>query len=1068
MSSGLSAQRKQLLDKLLAQNDVGRGGTRIPRRSGDRGTAPLSLGQERLYLMQQRFPDSTMFVGTGGLRLRGSVDVDLLRRSLVELVARHGALRTAIVESATGEARQRILPPAEVPVDLFVREIMPAGLRDMVAEIAAQPFDLTRPPLLRAALLRLTDESVLVLSMHHIAVDAWSLGVLLREFGEIYRALAQDRRPDLPEQTIDYGDFAAWQREQLAQGDLDRQIGHWRERLDGVPMVDLPTDRPRPERRDYTGDIVPLELGPETVTALRGLTDSLNATLFMALVAGWALVLNRWSGTPDVVVGTPVAGRTRSELENLVGFIVNTLPLRVQIDPTEDFRALVRRAQHVCADAYAHQDVPFDRIVGELPLDRDVSGQTTLARHWLALNNNTWTADWPGLAVEVLPDLVGTVRCDLSIQLAPSPNGGLTGHLEYSTELFGPDTAGRLAAAFTEVLTEGAARPDTGIVSLTRSAEPAEVPGPVPPADAGHPSIARWFESTVDENLDAIAIVADGPDLSVSYGELDRRANGVARLLLDRGVRERDVVGLCLERGVDLAAAMLGVFKAGAVAMPLPVDLPEQRRRRVIEIGQPAVVLTEAELAEAGQTAARTVIADPAADQPAYLLFTSGSTGAPKGVLGTHGGMLNRLAGMRDAFTVTSSDRVLAKASIGFDVSLWELLLPLVTGGIAVLARPGGHRDVGYLHEVIAARDVTICHFVPSLLEEFVRAEGPRPERLRLLLSGGERLSRRLAERVLERWPDIRFVNQYGPTEAVIDVTAIDVTAPVPDVVPIGRPVPGVELLVLDDWLRPVPVGVPGQLYIGGVQVALGYVGNPEETARRFVAHPDRPDDRLYATGDRVRWLPDGALDFLGRTDEQVKIRGHRIELGEIDAVLREHADVTDAQVRVRTTEAGHPQLVAYVLTASGEPPTDLAGFIADRLPAVAVPAHLVALASWPVNANGKIDISALPDPGGDAGQNAADEPPQGDVEKQLAEIWAELLGVDQVGRCASFVALGGHSLIAIRAIARIRTAFGIRVGIGEFFNTTVLADLAALIQRRVEESAGAQDDTPILRRYRT
>lgn len=1084
---GLTPQRQALLEKLLAEHNIDRPEIRIPRRAGDRAQAPLSFGQERLFLVEQGGSGSAMYVGTGALRLRGEVDVDILRATFAALLERHEVLRTAISDSpATGEVIQRIYPLGEVAFELPVRDVERARLQPAVADAAAQPFDLGRPPLLRPLLLRVTDapspESLLVLSMHHIAVDAWSVGVLLREFGVVYRALADGSEPALPELEIGYGDFAAWQRDQLAQGELDDQLAHWRERLDGVPMADLPTDRPRPAHRTYAGGTVPLSLPPGVVSALRTLTEGSGATLFMALIAGWSVVLQRWSGRRDVVVGTPVAGRRRSELESIVGFFVNTLPLRVRVDPRDDFRSLVQRTQEVCLDAYAHQDVPFERIVGELPLERDVSGQTTLARHWLALQNTPpLKASWPGLDAEVLPDLVGTVRCDLSVQLAPARDGGLEGWLEYSTELFDAGTAARLAGALTDVLSAATAAPGSPVVSLAAGADRASLtrlPGPVPPADPGYPDVVRWFEARADATPDAPAVITDDPDDTASFAELDLRANQIAHLLRSRGIGPEDPVGLLLGRGTDLAAAMLGVLKAGAVAMPLVTDQPALRLNRLIEIGNPrlvlaspgqrsaggrAVVLTGEVLA--GQPGGRPGTPSLAPDRAAYLLFTSGSSGLPKGVLCTHGGLLSRLAGMQDSYQLSPADRVLCKAPVGFDVSLWELLLPLVTGAAAVVARPDGQRDVGYLHELIAARGVTIAHFVPSLLEEFAQADGPDAPGLRLLLSGGERLSRPLAERVLARWPKTRFVNQYGPTETVIDVTAGDVIAPVPGFVPIGRPVPGTEILLLDEFLRPVPTGVPGELYVGGAQVARCYIGAPEVTATRFVAHPLDPGRRLYATGDRARWLADGSLDFLGRTDDQVKIRGHRIELGEVEAVLRESPDAADALVRARPDDAGQPQLVAYVVApgAQEDLQSRLAEFLADRLPAAAVPSHVVVLAQWPVNANGKIDIAALPGPTADAGTR--EEPPRGDTEKQLAEVWAELLNADRVGRTASFAALGGHSLLALRAIARIRSAFGVRIKIGEFLGAADLASLAALIGDRMSETAAdADDDAPIPR----
>ncbi|WP_192583445.1 non-ribosomal peptide synthetase [Streptomyces albicerus] len=1092
----LSAEQRQLLDRMLDDANVAQAPDRVRRRTGDPNRAPLSFGQERLYLVERLQPGSPVYVGTGALRLRGALEPDVLHRCFDLLVARHEVLRTGLVEDPeTGEPEQHILPANEVRLDLPVRDVTRDSLRQTVADLASRGFDLARPPLLRPVLLRVTDaaepEWVLVLTVHHIAMDGWSMGLLMADVGAAYESLSQGRAFQFDELPLQYADFAVWQRESLEGGQLAAQLDHWRKKLDGIPLVDIPTDRPRPARRSYAGDSVPLTLPPSVVAALRVLTDEAQATLFMALVAGWSAVLHLWSGENDVVVGTPVAGRRRAELENIVGFFVNTLPLRVAMEPADDFRALLRRSRDACVDAYANQDVPFDHIVAEVPAERDVSGQTTLARHWLALHNMpplAFTA--PGLEAALLPSLVGNVRCDLSVQLAPEAAGGLAGWLEYSTELFDRGTAERLAAAFTSLLAAAAVAPGSPVATLPvmpRGEYDRIVSFESAPAvGTRHAGVVEWFEAQADSTPGATAVICDGTGETLTYAELDARANRVAHLLLERGIRAEDRVGVCLDRGADLVATVLGVLRTGAVFLPLVPDYPVARLEQLVADGGPRTIL-----AGSGHRAlfpGREVLpvsADDLAGQPdhrpgagplpagsaASLLFTSGSTGRPKGVLTTHGGLLNRLTGMREAYRIEPADRVLQKAPIGFDVSLWELLLPLVSGAAAVSARPGAHRDADALHEIIERRGVTVCHFVPSMLQEFVSARAADHTGLRLLFSGGERLSPDSAEQVLARYPQARLFNQYGPTEAVIDVTAGQVLSPVPASVPIGRPVPGTELLVLDAAGRRRPIGVPGELFIGGVQVARGYLDAPALTAERFVPHPFTAGARLYATGDRVRRLPDGALEFLGRIDDQVKIRGHRIEPGEVEAALRRHPGVTGALVRVRADGQGRPQLVGYVTTGQQEAPAgldiELQEWLGELLPQAMVPTHLLTLPKWPLGAHGKIDTSALPEPDGERRSRKPYEEPRTPVQKKLADVCAELLDVDRIGLRDSFFELGGHSLLAIRAISRIRGEFGVQVKVGQFFKAPDLASLAELVEQRQAQSTAAPEATPIPRIYR-
>ncbi|MBT2440927.1 amino acid adenylation domain-containing protein [Streptomyces sp. ISL-36] len=1083
MSTPFSAEQLRLLDKLLDEAGAGKAADRIPRRGGDLSRAELSFGQERLYIVERMRPGSAMYVGSGALRLRGDLDADALRRSLAFLVDRHEVLRTGLEEN--GDRVEQVVHPAgSLPLELPLREVTGDEVTAEVTRAASEGFDLARPPLLRATLLRVTDaeepEWVLVLCVHHIVVDGWSLGLLMGEMGAVYAALASGEEPKLPEPSLQYADFAVWQRARLEQGVLTEQMEFWRGELAGLPSNDIPTDRPRPAERTYAGGTAPITLPAELVARLRGLTDQSQATLFMALVAAWSTVLGRWSGDDDVIVGTPMAGRRHAELEDVVGFFVNTLPLRVRQEHGDTFRGLLLRTREVCNRAQEHQDVPFERIIHELQPDRDVSGQTALARHWLALHNTPPVAfSAPGLDCQVLPALVGTVRCDLSVQLAPDGDGGLAGWLEYSTELYDASTARRLATAFETVLAAVTADPDlpVGALPVLGDEELAQVLQEF--SNAGTepltgPALPQWFEARADATPDAVAVTVDETGESLTYAELDGRANQVAHLLAERGIGPEDRVAVCLHRGVALLPAVLGVFKAGAVYLPLDPDYPRARLDQLVEDGRPSLVLTSADLVGhfpgqrrldvTGSEVSRRPLDRPepartGPDSAAYLLFTSGSTGRPKGVVNTHRGLLNRLHGMQRDYRLAAGDRVLQKTPLGFDVSLWELLWPLVTGATVVTARPGGHRDVEYLHEILDRHRVTLCHFVPSMLAAFLDTPDGGHESLRVLLSGGEELPAALAGRVLERYPHAELHNQYGPTEAVIDVTAGRVTTATDARVPIGRPVPGVELYVLDDAGRPQPVGVPGQLYIGGAQTARGYLDRPGPTAAAFVPHPFATGQRLYATGDLAHWRPDGTVEFRGRADGQVKIRGNRVETGEIEAVLRAHPDLTGALVTAHPDEDGRPQLVGYVTGEARVPAVQ--EYLRERLPEAMVPTHLMVLDGWPLSDHGKLDLSALPRPDG-ARQAAGPEhtAPRTPTEEAVAQICAELLKVERLGVYDSFFDLGGHSLLAIRAIARIRSNLGVGLRIGQFLQAPTVAALAVLVDEQLQaQQDGEQRD---------
>ncbi|MFE3384764.1 non-ribosomal peptide synthetase [Streptomyces anulatus] len=1069
MRSRFTTEQRALLDRLLEREGLGGAPAGVRRWTGDRQHAPLSFGQERLHYVERLRPGSSAYQVCGALRIRGELRVEFVEEAIAVLLARHEVLRTGFVDGPDG-VEQVVHPSGSFTIELPVCELPEDRVRARMTELSRTGFNLTRPPLLRAELVRVRDaaaEWALLLCVHHIVVDGWSLGLLVAELGEVYRALSSGDRPRLPELAVQYVDFAVWQREQLSGDTLAEHLRFWRDELADLPTGGLPLDRPRPVERSYSGDAVPITVEPAVMRALRGIADDSRATLFMVLVSTLSVVLGRWSGERDIVIGTPMAGRGRAELEPVVGFFVNTVPLRIRCAEHESFRTLVRRVREVCTRAYAYQDLPFERIVQELAPDRHGSGQSTLAHHWIALHNTPpLRFDAPGLTAELEPSLVGAVRCDLSFQLIPDRSGGLAGWLEFSTELFDRDSAERIVDALHAVLSAAASSPDRPVADL-----------PVlPPAsrrellahysNAGStastsPGLVFQFEKQVDRTPNAPAVLGTGERLT--YWELDERANQVAHLLRSMGIGLEDRVGVFLPPGGDLLATVLGVLKVGAVYLPLDPGYPPGRLSRLVDIGAPRLILTTSTLRTHLDTAhpvrdvPKTVPGQPTyrpapvtidPGNAAFLLFTSGSTGLPKGVLGTHGGLVNRLHGMARAFQVDAGDRVLQKAPLGFDVSLWELLLPVLTGAAMVPVGLDGHRDANHLHELIDREGVTICHFVPSMLREFLAESEGAHDSVRLLLSGGEELTAELAAAAIRRLPGARLVNQYGPTETTVDVAATQVTAPVSARVPIGGMVPGVQGYVLDELSRPQPMGIPGELFVGGAQLARGYFGQPGLTAERFVPHPFRPGERLYATGDQVRWLPGGVLEFRGRLDEQVKIRGNRVEPGEVEAGLSAHPGVERAVVVVDGRSAEETRLLGYYSGAARVP--ELLEFLRERVPEHMVPARLIEVDRWPLGAHGKVDRSALAPPDADAPDTRpAYVAPATPLQQAVADVFAELLQCDHVGIHDSFLDLGGHSLLAIRAIARIRAKLQVNLRVGQFFESPDVASIAELIERQ-------------------
>jgi amino acid adenylation domain-containing protein len=1076
--------------------------------AGD-GPAPLSFAQQRLWFLAQLDPASSVYNIPAAVRLRGALDVLALRRALSKIVRRHETLRTTF-RLEGDEPRQVVGEAAEVPLpSVDLRGLGPGAegeAQRLALEEAARPFDLQAGPVFRALLLRLSEDGHrLLANMHHIVSDGWSLGVFVRELAALYSRAA------LPELPVRYRDVAVWQRTRLEDG---RDLAFWRDELRGLPPgLDLPTDRPRPPVQTYRGAARPFALDAAATERLRQLARSEGATLFMALLAGFQALLARWSGQEDLAVGTPVAGRTRVELEGLIGFFVNTLVLRGDLSGDPDSRTLIYRARERFLAAQAHQELPFEKLVEELKPERNLA-RPPLFQVLLVLQNLPRTPlVLPGL--EVISEAVDTGTAKLELQLTlEEKDGALAGTLDYNRDLFESPAMDRFLGHLGTLLAAAVAEPErpAGELPILSAAERAQLVA-WNATEVDYPEGATLpvlFAAQADWTPEAVAVRFEGE--SLTYRELDERSSRLAWHLRGLGVGPDVVVGVALERSLELIVALYAVHKAGGAYLPLDLSHPDERLGRMVEDSGAMVVVTlEAyrtrfagphplapspapppslrgrggisssegggaplpgrEDGGAGEgmgvrvlcldTEHEVIAAEPTTRPPleihgdhlAYVIFTSGSTGAPKGAMNTHAAIANRLLWMQDAYRLDASDHVLQKTPSTFDVSVWEFFWPLLVGARLVVARPEGHRDPSYLLRTLIEEEITVLHFVPSMLQVFLEEPGvEQATGVRQVMASGEALPADLARRFFERLPGARLHNLYGPTEAAVDVTAWTCE---PDsaeaVIPIGRPIANLEIRILDRLARPVPVGAPGELCIGGAGLARGYLGRPDLTADRFVPDPERTGGRLYRTGDLARWRADGWLEYLGRIDHQVKIRGMRIEPGEIEAALAAFPAVRDAVVLARQDRPGDRRLVAYLVVdlTSGDgvlPLDELRGFLRERLPEPLVPSAFVLLDALPLTANGKLDRRALPAPE----SGPADAPavlPRTETEEAIAAAWREALGLESVGVDDSFFDIGGHSLLVVQVHRRLIPLFP-GLAVVDLFRYPTISALAGYLSR--------------------
>ncbi|HEX8274262.1 MAG TPA: amino acid adenylation domain-containing protein [Longimicrobiaceae bacterium] len=1085
--AGLSAEDLELMALLLEEAGIESAAPEVLRPRDPGARVPLTFSQKRIWFLEQLEPETCIYNDASGLRLVGELDRAAMEAAVRGVVERHEALRTVFVEEA-GEPVQVVLERGPVRLEYHDLTHLPeearlVEVRRIADEVTYVPFDLARGPLLRPVLLRLGErDHALLLALHHIIFDGWSFGVFWRDLLALYNAAREGRPSGLPPVPLQYGDYAVWQQEHLAGGALDRQLAYWKERLRGAPgVIGLPTDRPRPPEQTYRGDGFNFAVPQESSARLAALAQREGATLFMGLLAVLAALLGRYAGEDDVVVGSPIASRTRPELEGIVGLFANTLAIRTDLSGDPSFRELLGRVRDATFEDFANQDLPFEKIVEELRVERSLAYNPIYQVLFVLQNVPRPQGALAGLEIHPLDTAHRKSKLDLALSLVDDERG-VRGGWEFSTELFDRETVVRLTDHFLVLLAAAVADPDRRLseLPLVRPEERTRLLrtwsiGVGSGTDAR--PVHLLFEERAERTPDAVAVALG--DEALTYGELRRRSGALAGWLRGRGVGPETRVGVYLDRTPELLVALLGVLRAGAAYVPLDPQYPRDRLEYILRDSGVTVLLTRERLFTElpGSAAVGAVFLDadraeieagpdapPAAPvhagSAAYVVYTSGSTGRPKGVVVPHAALAGFTAAARGAYGIGPEDRVLQFASVAFDASAEEIWPALGSGARLVLRTEEMLGSARLFLDACREWGITVLDLPTAywheLVAELCEDRGAElPASLRLVIIGGERA---LPER-LRAWRErfgarVRLTNTYGPTEATVVATlgelhdADDDPAAPPRHVSIGRPLGHARAYVLDPRGEPAPVGVPGELYLGGGGVARGYLGDPARTAAAFVPDPftGTAGARLYRSGDRVRWRADGTLEFIGRVDQQVKIRGFRVEPGEVEAVLSRQAGVAEAAVVAREDAPGQLRLVAYVVLENAARTVDaLRAALRAELPAYMVPAAWVTLDALPLTRSGKVDRRALPAPesAGQERRASAEALPRTDAERVIAEAWREVLGVEEVGLDDNFFDLGGHSLLLARLRSRLCGRFPADVSVVVLFRYPTVRSLA-------------------------
>jgi len=1082
----------QLVDEaLLATAEVDPKATVKPRlerrvRAGE--VAELSFAQQRLWFLDQLEPDGSLYNIPQAIRLKGTIDVENLRSAFEHIVARHESLRTTFT-ILDGHPLQVIASPAgfaltAIDLSSWKGSEREAQAQRIVNEEARRPFDLAKGPLLRALLLRLdAEDHVLLLTLHHIVSDAWSLGVLFAELGTLYEAFSRGEPPHLQELPMQYADYAAWQRAWISGETLARQLGYWQNQLSGLtPSLNLPTDHPRPAVQTVRGARQIFSIPTSLTKSLRELSRREGVTLYITLLAAFQTLLHRYSGQEDIAVGSPIAGRTMTETEGLIGLFINTLVLRTDFSGAPTFRELSRRVRQAALGAYEHQDLPFEKLVEALQPERDLSRPPLFQVMFILQNTPIRPLALAGLTLEPLRVESETSRFDLTLAMVERGEE-LLGEMEYNADLFDATTIERLLDHFTILLEGIAVDADVPVSAL-----------PLLPEDESRRILVEWndtseeyaTEKCIHELFEAqavrtpAAIAIEFRESAVSYAELNRRANQLARYLRRLGVGPEVLVGICVEKGIEMMVGLLGILKAGGAYVPLDPAFPAERLAFMSEDAALPVLLTKSRLTEIlpASSARRSVLLDAdwsfiagesgdnlgptaASENAAYVIYTSGSTGRPKGVQISHRAVVNFLDSMRRRPGIKQGDVLLAVTTLSFDIAGLELYLPLVTGARVVLASLEEISDGAELSKKIETSGASIMQATPATWRLLLATGWQGKSNLRIFC-GGEALARELANQLAAKCAELW--NLYGPTETTI-WSAVQRVEFGEGVVSVGRPIANTRTYVLDQNLHPVPIGIPGELFIGGAGLAQGYLNLQELTAEKFIpdAFGGGAGGRLYRTGDRARYLPGGEIEILNRLDTQVKIRGFRIEPGEIESVLEQHPLIRQAIVIASDQDGGEKRLIGYVVAdpASILTVNELRRYLLSTLPDYMVPSAFIMLDEIPLTPNSKVNRRALPAPDGLRPELEEELAlPRTPVEEIVAGIWGEVLGSEVVGIHDNFFALGGHSLLATQIVSRMSEAFDIELPLRRLFEEPTVAGLAGVLasepgeQARIEKTA--------------
>ncbi|WP_445369102.1 amino acid adenylation domain-containing protein [Methylomonas sp. BW4-1] len=1042
---------------------------------------PLSYAQQRLWFLNQLEPDSSFYNIPIMLRLVGNLNTIALEQSFNEIIRRHEILRTSFV-TENEQVHQLISDKSTFSVAYVNFDELPSITRqqamdNLIVKEKLRVFDLTEAPLARATIINLSQDSskreaILLIVLHHIISDGWSSGILIREFIALYRTFSQGGVSSLPELPIQYADFACWQQKWLAGNNLKNQIDYWRKELEGASnVIELPTDRPRPAVMRYCGGSFCFSIPLLLVRKIQILCRTYDVTLYVYLMTVFNLLLFRHSHQTDLCVGSPVANRNRMEIESLIGFFVNTLVIRSDLSNNPRFSALLAQIKHTVLNAQSYQDLPFDKLIEVLNPQRNTSYNLLFQVMFVLQNKAQYLLKLPDLNISSVENESATSKFDLTLNIEEDESGVLNGTFEYNIDLYDSTTIVRFAEHYLTLLQGIVDTPESRLseLPLLTQRENQQILIDWNATEVDYPAnrcIHHLFEAQAEKLPNAVAVVFEGQ--SLTYAELNSKANQLAHYLGAHGVGPDALVSICLERSLEMVIGLLGILKAGGTYVPLDPGYPQERLDFMLRDVGAAVVLTQTACRKKLTASMAAVlcldgdwdrIAQVKDDNPgiqlmpenlAYCIYTSGSTGQPKAACIPHQGILNRLQWMQQQYRLNGRDRVLQKTPYSFDVSVWEFFWPLMTGAQLVVAKPDEHKDSGALVDTLIREQITTIHFVPSMLKAFIDTPGVEScTSLKRVICSGEALPADLVARFQKKL-QTELHNLYGPTEASVDVSYWACLPDCPETeIPIGRPIANIRLYILDRQLNPVPLGTPGELHIGGIGLGRGYLNRPELTAEKFIPSPFGPGgDRLYKTGDLARYRIDGNIDYLGRIDYQVKIRGFRIELGEIEARLLKHTNIKEAAVLAREDTPGDKRLAAYlvVVNKAAVDAEQLKRHLKETLPDYMLPSAFVLLDSMPLSANGKLDRKRLRQPDNNLTNAKQYVAPRSATEEILSGIWADVLGVENVGAEDNFFELGGHSLLATQLVSRICMRFKIELQLKALFDTTSLVQLAAKV----------------------